>query len=157
MNMLNIRAVMLAVFVLTVAGSAQAHEIKVGDIQIIHPWARASAGPSRAGAAYFSISNDGASADRLISAATPMAKKAQLHTHIMDAGVMKMRHVKGIEIAPGDTAALEPGGAHVMLMGLRGPLKEGEPFPLTLTFEKAGSIEITVEVQGVADKKMKHD
>ena len=85
------------------------------------------------------------------SAATGAAKKAGLHTHLMKNGVMKMRPVKAIEVAPGEPTVLKPGGLHIMLKGLKAPLAEGANFPLTLTFENAGSIEIQVKVQKQTD------
>jgi copper(I)-binding protein len=113
---------------------------------IQHPWARASIGQARAGAAYLTIVNRGQSADRLIAIATPAAKHAKLHTHLLEEGVMKMRPVEAIEIAPGEPAVLEPGGLHIMLMGLTAPLEAGEPFPMTLIFENAGTVDVEVTV-----------
>ena len=130
---------------------AAAHEFKAGDLTIDHPYARASAGPARNGAAYLTIRNDGTAADRLVGGAADVADKVELHTHINDAGVMRMREVEGgIEVPPGEAVAMKPGGLHVMFFGLKQPLKEGESFPLTLTFERAGSVEVTVQVEAVA-------
>lgn len=127
---------------------AFAHDFTKGDITINHPWSRPTAHGQANGAAYFELSSAG-SADRLVAASTPVAAMAELHTHIHDNGVMRMRPVEGgIPFSPGAPAKLAPGGLHVMLMGLKGPLKPGFEFPLTLTFEKVG--EITVEVK-VAD------
>jgi len=109
-------------------------------------WSRASAPTAKAGAAYMTVTVDGTEMDRLVAAATPVAKKAELHGHIMDGGVMKMRPVAAIEVHPGEPAVLQPGGLHVMLMGLKGQLKEGATFPVTLTFERAGDVEVEVHV-----------
>jgi hypothetical protein len=125
-------------------GGAMAGDAKVGDITVEGPWARASAGPARAGAAFMTLNNAGAVDDKLIAASTDVSNKAELHTHIRDGEIMRMRPVDGIDVPAGGVANLQPGGLHVMLMGLKQPLKEGEAFPLTLTFEKAG--EVTVEV-----------
>ena len=135
---------------LTATLPAWANDYKLGDLAIDHPWARASAGASVNGAAYMVISTSGAAPDQLIGASTPIAEKAELHTDIMEGDVMRMRPVKGIEVNLGEPATLEPGALHVMLIGLKAPLKEGEHFPLTLTFEKAGSVtvEVTVEAAG---------
>ena len=131
--------------ILALLAPAAAEDARLGDLTIRQPWARASAGPAKAGAAYLAIVNEGASADRLTAAETPAARKAALHDHEMDGqGVMRMRPVEAIEVAPGETAVLKPGGLHVMLMGLAAPLKQGESFPLVLTFERAGSIEVEV-------------
>ncbi|HYG88710.1 MAG TPA: copper chaperone PCu(A)C [Azospirillum sp.] len=118
-----------------------------GDIAIVAPWARASAPNAPNGACYMEITNRGAEADRLVSAASPAAAKAELHTHLMDNGVMKMRPVDAFEVPPGEPAVLRPGGNHIMLMGLKEPLKPGATFPVTLTFAKAGAVTVEVPVQ----------
>lgn len=133
------------------ATAAFAHDYLIGGVAIDHPWARASIGQAKAGAVYMTLANKGAQSDRLIAAATGVAKKAGLHIHLMQNGVMKMRPVKAIEVTPGAPAVLKPGGLHIMLTGLKAPLAEGTRFPLTLTFEKAGSIEIQVKVQKQTD------
>jgi periplasmic copper chaperone A len=141
---------LIAAALLLTAGIAfpsYAHEYKLGDLRIGHPWARATPGHSPNGAAYLTLSTEGAQSDRLTSVATPVAAKAELHTHLMEGNVMKMRPVEAIEIAPGAPIVLQPGGLHVMLMGLKAPLKEGDRFPLTLTFEHAGNIEVEVVVE----------
>ncbi len=133
------------------SGLAAAAEFTVGELRVEQPWARASATQgAKAGAAYFTLVNLGAEADRLIAVATPVAKMASLHHSVMDKGVMKMLPVAAVEVSPGEPAVLRPGGLHVMLMGLKAPLIEGETVTLTLTFEKAGSIEIEVTIQGPA-------
>jgi copper(I)-binding protein len=126
----------------TQAGLAQTGAAQT--IVIDHPWARASTG--KTGVAYFTIINKGAADDRLIAASTPVAQKAEPHNTIDDNGVMRMRPVDGIEVKAGGQAVLKPGGLHLMLTGLNGPLKAGQSFPVTLTFEKAGKIEATVAV-----------
>lgn len=146
----------LLLAVMAIGAPALAHEYKLGDLVIDHPWARASAGDAKNGAAYLSIANDGSASDRLIGAAS-RAGHAELHNHVSEDGVMKMRAVDGVDLAPGEKVALEPGGLHVMLMGLAEPLVEGESFPLTLTFEKAGSIDVEVKVEGVASMHGDHD
>ena len=126
--------------------AAWANDYRLGDLAIDHPWARA-AGASANGAAYMVISTSGATPDQLIGVSAPIAEKAELHTHIMEGDVMRMRPVKAIEVNVGEPATLKPGGLHVMLIGLKAPLKEGEQFPLTLTFEKAGSVTVEVAVE----------
>jgi len=130
--------------------TVQAMDARVKDLTVSGVWARASAGPARAGAAYLTVANHGKEIDRLIAVATPAAKHASLHTSLMEQGVMKMRPLKAVEVHPGEPAVLRPGGTHIMLMGLKAPLKEGAHFPLTLTFEKAGTVEVMVMVRGVA-------
>mgnify|MGYP001079771905 CR=1 FL=1 len=141
--------------VMAVAATAAAHEYKLGDIVIHHPWARASAGNAKTAAAYFGLVNTGAEPDRLIAAEATVGR-AELHTHIHEEDVVKMRQVEAIDLAAGETVTLEPGGLHVMLMDLVEPLKEGNSFPLTLTFERAGSIEVEVKIEGVASMHGEH-
>jgi copper(I)-binding protein len=127
--------------------AAQAADVRVKDLTVSGVWARASAGPARAGAAYLTIANHGKAMDRLVAVSTPAAKRADIHTTLMEKGVMKMRPVKAVEVHPGEPAVLRPGGMHIMLMGLKAPLEEGKHFPLTLTFERAGSVEVMVMVE----------
>lgn len=135
----------------TAAVPLAAHEYELGALAIDHPWARASAGAARNGAAFMAISNRGSEADRLLSASSPAAARVELHTHIMDSdGVMKMRQMEAIELPAGAETRLAPGGLHLMLMGLTAPLVEGTSFPATLTFERAGEITVEVAVEGVA-------
>lgn len=127
--------------------AAFAHDYTLGPLTIDHPWARASVAAN--GAAYMTISTSGPEPDELIAAASPVAGKVELHTHIMEGDVMRMRPVRAIEVNVGEPAVLRPGGLHVMLIGLKAPLQEGETFPLTLRFERAGEITVDVAVQAV--------
>ena len=126
-----------------------AESFKQGHIAVDHPWARATPGTAPNGAAYMTLTASGQETDSLMAASSPVAQKVELHTHMMKDGVMMMRPVDAIEVVPGSPTVLQPGGLHVMLMGLRAPLKEGGRFPLVLTFEKAGSLEVEVTVQAV--------
>lgn len=130
------------------ASNAAAHEFKLGALSIDHPWARASAGPARNSAAFMTIHNTGG-ADRLIAAAGDVSDRVELHTHMMEGDVMKMRQVEAVDVPAEGMAALQPGGFHVMLIGLKNPLKEGDRFPLTLTFEKAGDVTVEVAVEAI--------
>lgn len=131
---------------------AAAHDAKLGPLTIDHPWARATPGQARNGAVYLTIKTSGTEGDRLIRAETAVAGKVELHTHLHENGVMKMRPVNDIPVAPGKLTKLEPGGLHIMLLNLKAPLKVGDKFPLTLVFEKAGStsVEVAVEAAGAA-------
>ncbi len=131
------------------AGAVRADDAKsAGGLTVEYAWARASAGMVGAGAAYATIRNGGNADDRLIGvAATSVAGMAMLHTTVDEGGVMKMRHVDAIPIKAGETVTLRPGRNHVMLMGLKAPLKEGQRFPLALRFEKAGTVTVEVEVK----------
>ncbi|SDH84028.1 copper chaperone PCu(A)C [Roseospirillum parvum] len=115
--------------------------------RVEQPWARASAGMARAGGVFMQLISSG-DADRLIAAASPVAEVVELHTHIHDNGVMRMRAVPFMEIPAGSTTALKPGGLHVMLIDLKAPLKEGSLIPLSLTFEHGGTVDIEVPVAG---------
>jgi len=136
-----------AVLAVAVMGSAAAHGHKAGPIEVEHPWARATAASMSNGAAYMVLNSHGTEPDRLVSASSPVAERAELHMHMMDNGVMKMRPVNAIEVTPGSPTTLAPGGLHIMLFGLKQPLTKGKAFPLTLTFEKAGSVTVEVDVQ----------
>lgn len=117
---------------------------RAGDIVIEQPFARAT--PAKVGGVFMTLKNAGGSADRLMKAASPVAESVELHTHVKDGDAMRMRPVENIPVPAGSQTALEPGGYHVMLIGLKQPLKEGAQFPLTLTFEKAGTVTIQVPV-----------
>ena len=106
--------------------------------------------PSRPGAAWLTIRNTGGE-DRLIGAESPAAERVEIHTHIREGGVMMMRRVEGIDLPAGGEAALEPGGDHLMLLGLKGELSPEDRFPLTLLFEKAGRVDIEMRVAPLAE------
>lgn len=144
----------LALWALIAVNAAHGQEYRAGDVRVIQPWARASAGPARAGAAYMRLETVGAG-DKLISASTPMASRATPHRQFIENEIAKMRPVDAIEVEAGEATVLRPGGLHIMLMGLNEPLREGARFPLTLTFENAGTIEVEVVVRGVAARGSK--
>ena len=155
--MTRFRFAFAALAALTLSVPALAHGFKAGSIEIEHPWARATADGATNGAVYLVLDNEGKAADRLVSAASPAAAKVQLHAHIDDNGVMRMREINAIDLAPDATVKLAPGGLHLMLLGLVEPLKKGKAFPLTLTFEKAGAVTVQVTVQGAGDLKPEHE
>lgn len=135
--------VLVSGFMLTAAvASAQ-----TGQLAVDNAWARATPGKSDIGAAYVTIHSP--TADRLVAASTPVAKKAELHTMEMSGMVMKMRPISSIDIPAGQSVSLAPGGMHIMLMGLKQPLKAGQSFPLSLTFAKAGTRTVNVAVEKV--------
>ncbi|WP_259781204.1 copper chaperone PCu(A)C [Aestuariispira ectoiniformans] len=146
------------------SSAALAHEYKLGDLKIDHPWARASAtAQAKAGGAFMTIHNMGKADDKLVSASSDVAKRVELHTHKMDAnGVMKMGQVPFVPVPAEGMAELKPGSYHVMFMGLKKPFVEGENFDLTLHFEKSGDTTVSVKVESVgygadSSMKMKHD
>jgi len=118
-----------------------------GNIEITGAWARATPGGAEAAAAYVTL--DAPAGDRLTAVSTPAAQKAGIHEMSMDNGVMKMRPVDSVDLPPGQKVTLKPGGYHIMLTGLAKPLVEGQSFPLTLDFVKAGKREVMVSVQKV--------
>ena len=126
------------------AASAFAIDYSAGNLKIAHPHARPTAPAQSIGGGYLKLVNTGSTADRLLSASTPIAQSVQLHTMKMEGDVMRMREVGSIDVPAGQTVELQPGGLHLMLMGLKAPLVAGQRFPLKLMFEKAG--EVTVEV-----------
>lgn len=126
---------------------AGALDYSLASLHIGHPFARATPPGARAGGAFLTVENKGSTADRLIAASSPVAGVVEIHEMVMEGSVMKMRAIPGIEIKPGARVELKPGGYHVMLMDLKRPLQKGERFPLSLTFEKAGKIEISVAVE----------
>jgi len=132
---------LVAVFCIIGAAAAQSG----GAIEVKNAWARATPGGAENGAAYLTL--EAPAGDRLTAVSTPVAKKAELHIMSMDGGIMKMRPLDGIDLAPGQETSLKPGGAHIMLMGLNRPLQAGQTFPLTLQFEKSGAREVQVHVE----------
>ena len=131
-------------------GSAQAQEVKAGDLVITQPWSRATPGGAKIGGGFLTIENKGAVPDRLIGVAGDVAGKIEIHEMAMNNGVMTMRPLdKGLAIEPGKTVKLAPGGYHLMLMDLKTPLKQGDKVPLTLQFEKAGKVALSLDVEGV--------
>lgn len=145
--------VLFVTFAMLTASVAWSHNYTVGSITIDHPWSRATVAGIPNGVSYFVLENQGNEADRLVSVSSPVAEVAELHTHEKDGDVLRMRQVHGIEIPAGKTVALEPGGLHVMLMTLKEPLEQGTSFPLTLNFEKAGSVTVDVQVDRIGKKK----
>jgi periplasmic copper chaperone A len=142
-----LRACLLLVGALVLSAAARAEDYRAGDIRVEHPWARATAGNARIGAAYLTLDDVGSTPDRLVAIETPVAGAAELHAEMLDGNVMQMRPVGAIEIHPGTPTVLQPGGLHIMLMDLKDALKAGESFPLTLVFERAGRLQISVPVE----------
>ena len=134
--------------VMASAAPSTAHEFKAGDMRIDHPWARPSIGNLPNGAAYMTLKNAGDSDDVLESVSSPVADKTEVHTHIRDGNVMRMRQVEdGVSVPANGEAKFAPGGLHVMFLGLNRKLEEGDTFPMTLKFRKAGDVEVEVKVE----------
>jgi copper(I)-binding protein len=130
-------------------GVALADDYQVKMLRVSNPFARATPPGAKVAGAFMSIENQGAEADRLVAASSPVAGLVELHEMVMDGGMMKMRGIKGIDVKPGATVDLKPGGYHVMLEDLKQPLKQGDQIPVQLTFEKAGTVEIKVHVEAM--------
>jgi copper(I)-binding protein len=129
---------------------ALAEELKAGDLVITQAWSRATPGGAKIGGGYLTIENKGSAPDRLIGGSADIADKIQVHEMAMNNGVMTMRPLdKGLTIEPGKTVKLAPGGYHLMMFDLKNPLKQGDKVPVTLDFEKAGKVKLSLDVQGV--------
>jgi copper(I)-binding protein len=130
------------------AASILAHEYKLGSLELVHPFARATAPGAAVAGGFVTIRNSGSASDRLVRAEAAFAGKTELHEMKMDGGVMKMRMLAdGIEIPAGGEVALKPGDLHIMFIDLREQLKSGEKRKGRLVFEKAGEIEVEFEVE----------
>jgi copper(I)-binding protein len=130
--------------VLALAGAARAAE---STITVAEAWARATPGKAPNGAAYLTVTNSGTAPDTLVGASSPVAAKTELHEDKEENGIMKMRPVAALTVAAGQSITMKPGAYHLMLTGLKEPLKQGASFPLTLTFEKAGAKEVQVAIE----------
>ena len=141
-----------------VALSALAHDYKVGALEIAHPWTRATAPTAKAGGGFLVITNKGTTPDRLVAAESDAAQKVEIHEMKMDGSVMRMRELeKGLEIPPGGSVMLKPGGYHIMFMELKAPFAKGAKVPVTLVFEKAGKVDVQFAVQDMGSAEpMKH-
>lgn len=140
-----VRTLAAAGVMLAVGAPAAAHDYTVGDITVGHPWMRPPIADRDVASAYLTIENAGEAGDRLIAATSTAVETIELHTHIDDDGVMRMRPVEAIDAPAGETVALEQGGLHLMLFGVDAEL--GDLIPVTLTFEAAGSVDVAVLVE----------
>ncbi len=155
----KILKVLTVVVAAALPGAAFAHGFKVGEIEIGHPYARAMLPGAKVGGGYLKVTNKGA-ADRLVSATSDRATSVQFHEMKMDGGIMVMRELReGIAVPANATVELKPGGYHLMFINVSKPFKEGEMVKATLTFEKAGTVEVEFEVGPAAggEPEMKHD
>ncbi len=151
------RRLFLAAAMSVLALPAMAHDYKIGSIEITTPWTRATPPSARTGGGFMTITNKGTVADRLVSARSNASDKVEVHEMQMDGNVMRMRELaKGLEIPPGATVMLKPGSYHIMFMELKAPLAKDAKVPLTLVFEKAGSIDIQLDVQAMGAMPQGH-
>lgn len=149
----------LAAIALTLASAASfAHDYTAGPIKVGQPWSRATPAGAKIGGGYLSIENTGAAPDRLVSVAVPFAGRVEMHEMAVKDGVMTMRPLEqGVSIAPGRTVEFKPGGFHLMFMDLKQPLKQGEGVKGTLTFEKAGAVEVEFKVESIGARAASTD
>ena len=151
------RRLALAALFSVLALPALALDYKLGAIEIRQPWTRATAPTAESGGGFLVLTNTGTTPDRLIAVKSPTADKAEIHEMKMEGNVMRMRELeKGIEIRPGATVELKPGGFHIMFMGLKAPFAKDAKVPLTLVFEKAGSIDVELNVQAMGAASPDH-
>ncbi len=130
--------------------AAPAGVIKVGDLTLDAPWSRATPGGAKVAGGFLKITNTGTTPDRLVSATFEQSGRVEIHEMAMNNGVMTMRPLAaGLEIAPGKSVELAPGGFHLMFMDLKQPLKEGEKVKGVLVFQKAGKVDVTFDVRGL--------
>ncbi len=153
--MLNVLILIAAAVI--IAAPAWAEDIAHGELVITEPWSRATPAGAGVGAGYMLIRNEGETADRLVGGTAPFAGRIEIHEMAMTDGVMRMRALDdGLEIAPGESVTLEPGGYHVMFMELVEPLVEGEARAVTLEFAEAGPLELIFDVRSIAARAEDH-
>lgn len=159
--MKKIMGTALTMALLALALPAMAADAKVGSLEIKSAWARATAPKAPTGGAFMTIANTGAGTDNLLGASSDVAKVVELHTHLKQGDVMRMVAVSNIEVQPGKSVQMAPGGLHVMLIGLKQPLVEGSSFPLELDFAVAGKVTVMVDVAALGamgpGAAMEHD
>ena len=151
------RRLFLATAVSLVAVPSMAQDYKLGSLEITTPWTRATAPTARTGGGFMTITNKGTTADRLVSARSTVSEKVEIHEMQMDGSVMRMRELaKGLDIPPGATVMLKPGSYHIMFMELKAPLAKDAKVSVTLVFEKAGSIDVQLNVQAMGAMPQGH-
>ncbi|MCX5579565.1 copper chaperone PCu(A)C [Kaistia terrae] len=140
------RIALSLLFAASLAAPALA-DVTAGPLVISEAWARATPPGARVGGGYLAVKNTGAEPDTLVSVASPVSEKTELHLMKTKDGVMTMRPATdGVEIPAGATLTLEPGGYHVMFIRPKAPFVQGETVPLTLTFAKAGAVEVELSI-----------
>jgi copper(I)-binding protein len=148
----------VAILVLSLIGTAAtAQETRVGELQISRSWMRATPPGSTVGAWYLEIVNNGEKSDRLVGGSVAVSTSIEIHETKINGGIARMRPIaEGIVLAPQSTTKLEPGGAHIMLVGLKQPLKQGQRVKGTLIFSNAGAVELDVPVESLGSAGPTH-
>ena len=148
--MTRITLVALGIFAICIGQTAQAEDFSVGSLKISAPWVRATPNSATVGGGYMTITNTGATSDRLVGGSSDLSARFEIHTMSMDNNVMKMRPVaNGVEIKPGQSVEFSPGGYHLMFVGLKKPFEQGQQVPALLQFEKAGKVAVQFMVESV--------
>jgi len=155
MTILTRRAAIGAAASLLCVPAARAQEVSAGALRIAGPWTRAMRAGGT-GAGFMTIRNTGTAPDRLVAARSPVAPVVELHTHVRDGEVMRMRPVPAIDLPAGQAVQLAPGGLHLMLIGLTQALNQGGRVPVTLVFERAGEVEVQLAVEGAGARGPAH-
>ena len=150
------RALGAALALLAIAGpcSASAHEVKAGDLTLSDLAVRASIGAVPTSAAYLTITNTGAKPDRLVSASCACARSVMIHVTDMSGGMASMKSMGAVTVPANGSVALKPGGMHLMVMGLKAPLKDGGMQEFTLHFERAGEVKAGFHIKSRIDQPM---
>lgn len=147
------RSIIAAIAFCLITATASAGDVRLGPLEIAHPWARATPRGASVGGGYVTVKNTGTMPDRLVGGTLDGAGRVEIHEMSMDGGVMKMREVKGgLEIKPGETVSLQPGAFHLMFTGLKSPLEKGKPVNGTLVFEHAGTADVSYDVEPVGGR-----
>lgn len=148
--MIRRTASLIATATLLAANLALAEPTRLGDLILETPWTRATPPAAKVAGGYLTITNAGDAADRLVGGDAAFAERVEIHEMAMADGVMRMRPLEeGLAVAPGETVTLEPGGYHLMLMGLSAPLTQGETVEVTLRFAEAGEVTVTLDVAAI--------
>jgi copper(I)-binding protein len=155
--MRNIAVLFLLVFSFP-ALSQQGFEKEKNTVEIDDAWSRATAPGTTLAAGYMTVRNMSDDRDRLLGASSPLVRKVETHVTLKDGNMMRMREVPGYDVPGRGRVELKPGGAHLMLIDIKRPFKEGDRIPLTLRFEKAGEVKIELEVRaaGTSGKNGDH-
>ncbi len=170
MKAIYVTATCVAATLYTVMASVSAHEhgkekemsghhMLSAGAKVENAWARATPGLAKNGGGYFVAKNTGKDGDRIVGVSADVSAKTELHSHMNDNGVMRMRRLDSVDLPAGGEVAFKPGGHHIMFIGLHKPLKKDDRFPLTVMFEKTGNQTVEVTVMGVGAMKggMTHD
>lgn len=146
---MKVRVMLLtAALALVAQGPAFAHGYKAGAIEIGHPWARATVAGQPSGGGFLKLDNRGQD-DKLLSITSSVSETVEIHTMETKDNIMRMRRVDGVDIPAGKVVEMKPGGYHIMFMKLKAPLKQGESFPATLKFQKAGDVKVEFKVEAI--------